>query len=278
LTSLGRLEGYELCDGLSPATLVAGTATVEAMPAAFTISFVIPAFNEEALLPKTLRSIVEEIARTGCPAEIIVVNNASTDTTPVVARSFDGVKVVDEPVKGLVRARRAGFLAASGRLIANIDADTALPSGWLRQVLEEFGADPRLVALSGPYVYDDISPFANWCVRGFYRVGYAVLVINRLLFGVGAMLQGGNFIVTREALARIGGYNDTFVFYGEDTDVACRLAVVGQVKFSFRLAAFSSGRRLAKEGLVRMAFRYGVNFVWTTFFRRPFTKSAKDIR
>jgi len=80
LTSLGRLEGYELCGGLSPAAQVAGTQAVEAMPAAFVLSFVIPAFNEEALLPRTLRSIVEEIARTGCPAE-------STTPAPIRRRS-----------------------------------------------------------------------------------------------------------------------------------------------------------------------------------------------
>lgn len=278
MTSLGRLEGCEPCEAREDAVQAARAQPIVATPSALAVSFVIPAFNEEALLARTLQSIVEEIRRTGCSAETIVVNNASTDATPIIARSFDGVRVVDEPVKGLVRARRAGFLAASGRLVANIDADTVLPEGWLRQVLAEFGADPRLVALSGPYVYDDISPFANACVRVFYRVGYAVHVATRLLFGVGAMLQGGNFVVTREALARIGGYNDAFVFYGEDTDVACRLAAVGSVKFTFRLPAFSSGRRLATEGMLRMAVRYGLNFLWTTFLRRPFTQGSRDIR
>jgi glycosyltransferase involved in cell wall biosynthesis len=267
LTPLDRLERDGLC---------AGPAHVPTTR--YALSFVVPAFNEEALLPRTLKSIAAEIRRARCTVEIIVVNNASTDSTPLVARSFEGVRLVDEPMKSLVRARRAGFLAASGRLIANIDADTVLPEGWLQQVIDEFDAHPNLVALSGPYVYDDLSRFANFCVHGFYRIGYLIYRVNRLLFGVGAMLQGGNFVVRREALARIGGYNDTFQFYGEDTDVACRLAAIGEVKFTFRLSALSSGRRLAKEGLIRMAIRYGVNFVWTTLFRRPFTRTSTDIR
>ena len=121
-----------------------------------TISFVVPAYNEEKHLTKTLIAITSEIERTGCKAEIIVVNNASTDGTRELAASFPEVVVVDEPVKGLVQARRAGFLRASGDLIANVDADTIVPEGWLNRVLAEFRHRPGLVALSGPYIYYDV--------------------------------------------------------------------------------------------------------------------------
>jgi len=242
------------------------------------ISFVVPAYNEERLLPATLTAILAELRGTGCAGEVIVVNNASTDATAAIARSFKGVRVVDEPMKSLARARQAGFTAANGRLIANIDADTVLPEGWLDRVLAEFAANPKLVALSGPYVYTGISRTGAFAVRGFYVIGYGFYVLNRFVFRVGSMLQGGNFIVSREALARIGGYSSDFAFYGEDTDVACRLATVGDVKFTFRQWAHSSGRRLAKEGILRMGVRYGLNFLWTTFLRRPFTQTSRDIR
>lgn len=242
------------------------------------ISFVVPAFNEERLLPKALAAIIAEIGRGRCEAEIVVVNNASTDSTATVARSFAGVRVVDEPEKSLARARQAGFTAASGLLIANVDADTVLPEGWLGRVLAEFEANPRLVALSGPYVYDDISRAEALAVRSFYAIGYCFYILNRFVFRVGSMLQGGNFVVSRDALAGIGGYSSDFAFYGEDTDVACRLAAIGDVKFTFRQWAYSSGRRLAKEGIVRMGVRYALNFMWTTLFRRPFTRTSQDIR
>ncbi len=73
------------------------------------ISFVVPAYNEEKTLTRNLAAIIAEIARCGCKAEVIVVNNASTDGTGVVAASFPEVIVVDEPVKGLVQARKAGY-------------------------------------------------------------------------------------------------------------------------------------------------------------------------
>lgn len=242
------------------------------------VSFVVPAYNEEMGLAPTLAAIRDEIQRTGCTAEVIVVDNASTDGTQAVARSFPEVTVVYEPNRGLFHARQAGFNAASGTLVANVDADTRVTPGWLARVLAEFDAAPGLVALSGPYIYHDVSPAVRAAVRGFYRVGYTFYLFNRFVLRVGAMLQGGNFIVRRSALQEIGGFNPRFRFYGEDTDLARRLLAVGAVKFTFALPALSSGRRLTEEGLLKIGTRYALNFVWATFFRRPFTREWIDIR
>ena len=78
------------------------------------ISFVVPAFNEEAYIRRSLLSIRREIRLAGCDAQVIVVNNASTDATRELAASFAGVIVIDEPVRGLVQARSAGSRAATG--------------------------------------------------------------------------------------------------------------------------------------------------------------------
>jgi glycosyltransferase involved in cell wall biosynthesis len=242
------------------------------------VSFVIPAYNEEKRLGLTLDAIIAEIARAGCAAEIIVVNNASTDGTAAVAASFPGVRVVDEPLKGLVPARRAGFAQARGALIANVDADTIVTQGWLSRVLLEFDRHARLVALSGPYIYYDVKQRTRVAVRAFYIMGYGFYALHRFVLRNGSMLQGGNFVVRRTALEQIGGYNPAFIFYGEDTDLACRLQAVGAVKFTFGLPALSSGRRLLEEGLFRIGLRYAMNFVWVTFRHRPFTDEWIDVR
>lgn len=212
------------------------------------ISFVVPAYNEEKNLARTLTAIVEEIRSSGCVAEVIVVNNASTDSTGDVAASFPEVVIVHEPVKGLVQARRAGFQNATGKLVANVDADTIVTRGWLNRVLQEFRNHPDLVALSGPYIYYDVPKSTRVAVRAFYVVGFGFYVLNRFVLRVGSMLQGGNFVVRRSALEAIGGYNPLFSFYGEDTDLARRLNAVGAVKFTFRLPALSSGRRIWRRG------------------------------
>lgn len=248
------------------------------MSGAVFISFVVPAYNEERHLGRTLAAIIAETKRTGCACEIIVVNNASTDNTADVAASFPEVIVVDEPCKGLVQARRAGFERATGELIANIDADTIVTEGWLARAIEQFRLQPGLVALSGPYIYYDVPKSTRAAVRAFYLMGYGFYVLNRFVLGVGSMLQGGNFVVRRSALVAIGGYNARFSFYGEDTDLARRLNEIGAVKFTFRLPALSSGRRLLEEGLLKIGLRYSMNFVWATFRHRPFTDEWIDVR
>lgn len=242
------------------------------------ISFVVPAYNEEAYIARCLEAIIAELERTPCKAELIVVDNASTDRTAEVARTYRGVLVVAEPVKGLVRARAAGCRAATGRLIANIDADTILPEGWLGRVLSEFSADPALVALSGPCIYYDVPKRVSALVTLFYGGGFFFYLLNRYVLHAGSMLQGGNFVVSRDGLAAIGGFNPAFTFWGEDTDLARRLSKIGHVKFTFSLPALSSGRRLLREGVVRTGVRYAVNFFWATFLRKPYTHDWIDVR
>ncbi len=243
------------------------------------ISFVIPAYNEEERLPRNLASVLAEIERTGADAEVIVVDNASTDRTSEVARAHDaGVLVIFEPKKGITRARQAGLVASNGELIANIDADTIVPQGWLERVLREFERDPELAALSGPQVYYDLSAFHRALERIFYFFGYVSSLVSHKLFGGGAMLQGGNFIVRREYLERIGGFDTSIEFYGEDTDIGRRVGRIGKVKWTFALPIYASGRRLAKEGVFRTGWRYATNFFSTLASGKPATKDYTDIR
>ena len=246
------------------------------------LSFVVPAYNEEAYLGACLESIIAqtqmlppEVARL---TEIIVVNNASSDNTRDVALRYPGVTVVDEARKGLTFARQAGFSASSGQLIAHVDADSRLTPGWIGQVLDTFAKEPELAALSGPVVYYDLTPSQRVLVHFFYLTAFSCYVLNRYVLRVGSMVQGGNFVTSRAALDAIGGFNLGISFYGEDTDIARRLNTVGEVRFTFRLKMFSSARRLKKEGMFTMATRYSLNYLWTTFFKRPFTQQHIDIR
>ena len=242
------------------------------------ISFVIPAYNEEAYIGACLAAIQKELAHTLCEAEVVVVNNASTDNTKALAQRFEGVRVVDEPHKGLVRARKAGFDATSGELVANIDADTIMPEGWLQTVLAEFAKNKKLVALSGPYFYYDLSVWRRMQIQVFYFFTGLLHVFNHHVLGTGAILQGGNFVIRRDAWERAGGFDTSIEFYGEDTDVAKRLSKEGLVVWTRRLPMYTSGRRLAKEGLVYMASKYTANYFWMTFLGRPFSKTYIDVR
>ena len=242
------------------------------------VSFVIPAFNEESYLPACLESILREIQVTAISCEIIVVNNASADRTREIAASYKGVTVVNEPRKGITYARQAGFDASTGTLIANVDADSQLPQGWLLKVVQQFDSDSSLLAVSGPLLYYDLTATRRFLVAAFYRLAWLTYLMNRHVLQVGSMVQGGNFVVTRRALDTIGGFNVAISFYGEDTDLARRLSEVGDVRFVLGLKMLSSARRLNKEGLLVTAMRYSINYLWTTYRKRPFSTEHVDIR
>ncbi|MFA6534288.1 MAG: glycosyltransferase family 2 protein, partial [Patescibacteria group bacterium] len=151
-------------------------------------------------------------------------------------------------------------------------------TGWTKKVLAEFTENNNLVALSGPYVYYDLSWLVNLEVKIFYLIAYSTYIFDRYLLGKGGMLQGGNFVIRRSVLQQINGFNTQISFYGEDTEIARRLQKVGRVKFTFFLPMFSSGRRLSKEGVLVSGAKYGINYLWILLFKKPFSKTSTDIR
>jgi glycosyltransferase involved in cell wall biosynthesis len=242
------------------------------------LSIVIPAYNEEKYIGICLKSVIKEIENSNREIEIIVVNNASKDNTKKVAQSFDGVIVIDEYKKGIVRARSAGYNASNGDIIANIDSDGWLPKGWIDTVFREFENDAKLVALSGPDIYPEMSKTFNFIVQSWYLVGLIGHFFNQYVLRNGSMLQGGNFIVRRSAMEKINGYDTSIEFYGEDTDVACRIVKVGKVKFTFALPMYTSSRRFRGEGVIKTGLLYAINHVWTIFFKKPFSSAYNDFR
>jgi glycosyltransferase involved in cell wall biosynthesis len=247
------------------------------------ISFVIPAHNEEQMIGQCLSAVFADIERTlsagkEFDAEVVVVDNASTDKTREVALQFPNVTVVHEPLKGLVYARRAGWVATDGELVANIDADTRMPSRWLERVLGEFANDPELAALSGPYHYYDLPVWKRALVKVFYLLGWLMHLVNHHVLGKGAMLQGGNFVLRRSAWDAAGGFDTSISFYGEDTDVAKRIGQWGKVKWTWALPMHTTGRRLEKEGLVKMSWLYTINHLSILWRGKPATHKYSDIR
>jgi glycosyltransferase involved in cell wall biosynthesis len=242
------------------------------------LSVVIPAHNEEKYIGRCLKSILREGARSGHDVEIVVVNNASTDGTSEVASRFPGVRVVDEPRKGLSMARHRGYLESTGDIIANVDADCMMPPGYIDFALRKFARDGKLACLTGPFYYYDLPQIARIIVHVYYLFQVFPNVVGQRILKTGAVAQGGNFIVSRSALDSVGGYNTDIIFYGEDTDIATRVSRVGLVRFTFGLRMRTSGRRLREQGLFVSGYYYVLNFFFMTIYKRPLTRTHTDIR
>ncbi|OGG66360.1 hypothetical protein A3D71_02335 [Candidatus Kaiserbacteria bacterium RIFCSPHIGHO2_02_FULL_55_20] len=233
------------------------------------ITLIICAHNEESVIGETIDA-ARKYSR-GKFREIIVVDNASVDRTAEVAREH-GARVVFEPEKGLPSARQCGFENSAGEYLAYIDADTLITPKWIDIVEKTFAERPDIVSLSGPRRYFGAVWYRVWLLNAMWYVsplGYYV---------VGYMILGGNFVVKRSALEKIGGFDRTIKFYGEDTDLARRLSKVGKTLFKMNFYAYASARRFEKEGIWKVNVVYVFNYLWPVLFHRPYTKEYQDVR
>lgn len=234
------------------------------------ISLVISAYNEEKYLGECLKEALQNGREL---FEIIVVNNASTDNTTKVVGIFPSVKIVNEPNKGLTKARQKGLEEAQGEIIAYCDADTKMPVGWVEKVHKYFAEDEKVVCVSGPYIYYDQSLIGKILVWAYW-----LLLAYPSYFLIGYMAVGGNFAAKKSALLKINGFDKNISFYGEDTDIARRLSKVGKVKFIPSLYMYTSARRFKGEGVVKTAIKYIINFASEALLKKPITSDYKDIR
>ena len=237
------------------------------------LSIVVPAYNEKDYLPDCLGCILAEVQRYRSPAtiEVIVVDKASTDTTFFVACRASGVHVVQEPNKGLTKARQKGLDVSCGEIVAYVDADTRMPPGWIDRLLGHF-QDQDTVCVSGPYIYYDATRLQHALVQAFFLVGKLTYWMT------GYMAVGGNFAARRSALEKIGGFDAEISFYGEDTDIARRLYSIGKVNFTFDLPMPTSARRIVGDGITKMGFTYVANFLSEVILKRPVTQAYRDFR
>ena len=245
-------------------------------PRAITITAVVCAYNEARTLPACLHSL---LAQSRPPDEVILVNNASTDETGAVARRVPGIRVVDEPTKGLVVARETARLLASSDILAYVDADCRAPLQWLEHIEQRFARYPALVAVTGPYRFYDWDFAGRALIRAYDAVvAPPTHALVHYGFGMGAVLYGGNFAVRREALERIGGFDRTLEFHGEDTNLGRRLTPIGSIQLAGDCWVWTSARRYRAMGKHKVFGLYIRNF-WSEILRhRPADREHLDVR
>jgi glycosyltransferase involved in cell wall biosynthesis len=119
------------------------------------LSVVIPAYNVERYIGEALESVLSQVP---AGAEVLVLDDESTDTTAAVAERFaPRVRVLREPHRGIAGTFNRGMREARGEIIASIDADDR----WLPQKLERqlavMAADPAVDVVFG-YLRQFVSP------------------------------------------------------------------------------------------------------------------------
>jgi glycosyltransferase involved in cell wall biosynthesis len=242
---------------------------------ALTYSVIVCAHNESRYLTACLRSL---LAQTRAADEILVIDNASTDGTRVVAEGL-GVRVIDEPRKGLVIARETARRHARGDVLVYLDADCRAPARWLERIARRFDRDPALAALSGPYRFYDWDLWGRLLVRGYdFTLAPATQLLVKHVLRRGTIFYGGNCSMHRSALERIGGFDTSIEFHGEDTNVGRRLFAVGKVVLAYDCYLYTSARRYVAMGRGRVFRLYVRNFLSEVLHHRPKDTSHLDVR
>lgn len=182
-----------------------------------TLSVIIPSWNEEKTIARAIASLRRAAARyereRGCTAEIIVVDNNSTDRTAAVAREC-GVTVVFEPVNNIGKARNAGARAARGKYLAFCDADNEVTENLL-VLIHDHLEDPT-IAGGGTW----IEPARRNLKINFFYFLWGIYV---RCSGVGV----GMMHCRKADFDSFGGFDET-IYAAEDVQLAYDLKKLGR--------------------------------------------------
>jgi glycosyltransferase involved in cell wall biosynthesis len=240
------------------------------------LSVIVCAHNEAAYLAACLHSL---LAQSRIPDEILVINNASTDATRAVAETIPHVRVVDEPRKGLVVARETGRRMATGDVLVYVDADCRAPLTWLERIERRFHRDRHLIALSGPYRFYDWDRWGRLLIRAYdFTLAPATQLLVKYILRIGTIFYGGNFAVRADALMRIGGFDTSIEFHGEDTNIGRRLFALGRVGLFHDCYLYTSARRYVAMGKGAVFRLYVRNFTSEILHHRPKDTTHLDVR
>ena len=103
-------------------------------------------------------------------------------------------------------------------------------------------------------------------------------MLVKYILRIGVVFYGGNFAVTRTALERIGGFDTTIEFHGEDTNLGRRLSRVGRVELRYDCFLYTSARRYNAMGKGAVFRLYMRNFVSELLHHHPKDTVHLDVR
>lgn len=184
------------------------------------VSVIIPTFNHATYLPEALQCV---LGQTYASFEIIVVNDGSTDATAEVVKQFDDprIRYIEQDNRGATSARNTGIRASCGELIALLDADDLWHPEKL-QLHADFLLQHPEVGVSYNTRFE-LNHSAR-TIRDLWRPPDRVTLSDLVL---GFPFSPSDMVLRRAWAFQAGLFDESYLFYGDDLDFFCRLAMAG---------------------------------------------------
>jgi cellulose synthase/poly-beta-1,6-N-acetylglucosamine synthase-like glycosyltransferase/peptidoglycan/xylan/chitin deacetylase (PgdA/CDA1 family) len=217
------------------------------------LTVIIPAYNEEKVLSKSVRSVLKSYYRN---FEIIIVNDGSSDTTKQVAQKLarnPKVIVINQENSGKSVAVNTGIRASKGEIIISMDADTIFPPKVLGKFVRHF-ADPSVGAVAGMIKVGNINNIVSrWqaleYITSINVERSAQAYINAILIAPGACSAW-----RKNAVIEAGGYSGSTL--AEDCDLTLSVRKAGYRVIQDNEAEAYTEAPLTLKSLAKQRFRW----------------------
>jgi glycosyltransferase involved in cell wall biosynthesis len=191
-------------------------------------SFIIPAYNEERLIGRTLSALRNAALAVGKPFEVIVVDDASSDRTADIACEH-GARVVAVSHRQIAATRNAGACQASGELFVFVDADTVVNEAVIRAAIR---------AIHQGAVGGGCAVRFDGCLPLY---GRAMAAVNVPVYRILGLASGCFLFCTRPAFDAVGGFDER-LFAAEEGAMSRALGRHGRFVV-LRESVVTSGRK-----------------------------------
>ncbi|MBC7654401.1 MAG: glycosyltransferase family 2 protein [Oligoflexus sp.] len=231
------------------------------------ISIIIPAWNEENNIFRTLSSIASN--KTERKVELIVVNNNSTDKTQQILDKL-GIKSLFQPQQGITFARQMGLENAKGKYHLCADSDTFYPPKWIDTMVKPLEDSEKIVGVYARYAFIPEREGERLFFWIYERLAGIIIRlrkrkrehINFLGFNMGFKtavgFANGGFKVKNVRKFDNAHGSDDYVDESEDGRMAVNLMKSGELHLIIdkKARVFTSSRRLLAEGGILKAFNH----------------------
>lgn len=192
------------------------------------VTVVIPVFNQEKFISSCIESV---IAQADGLADILVVDDGSTDRTPGLLRQFTGIRVLTQRNGGTSSAWNLALKDCQSTYLIGLDADDEFCSNTLSVMLGAAHSFPQADLIYSDYVFINEDGVCQNTVNNpapLSPVGQLLRLHDRLGQPNNFLPFGHVRLYKRQALIDIGGFDETY-FYAEDFELVLRMAERGLV-------------------------------------------------